>query len=111
MTEYIVVFITAPGEDEAADMARRLVDSGLAGCVNIVRGVRSIYRWEDKTQDEAEALMIVKTRKDLFEPLMKRVKELHPYQVPEIISLPIMEGSADYLGWLRDVTADVPAHE
>ncbi len=115
MTEYIVAFITAPSEDEAADMARRLVDCRLAGCVNIVRGVRSIYRWEDKTQDEAETLMIVKTRKDLFEPLMKRVKELHPFRVPEIIALPILEGSADYLGWLsevtREVTDDVPDHK
>jgi periplasmic divalent cation tolerance protein len=104
MTDYIVILITAPGEEDAAHMARELVDAGLAGCVNIVRGVRSIYRWEGKTEDSAEVLMIVKTRRELFTALMKRVKELHSYSVPEIIALPVLEGSGDYLGWLRDAT-------
>ncbi|MGC2064413.1 MAG: divalent-cation tolerance protein CutA [Thermodesulfovibrionales bacterium] len=104
MTDFIVVLITAPCEDDAAIMAREIVEAGLAGCVNIVRGVRSLYRWEGKTEDHSEALMIVKTRKDLFDALMKRVKELHSYSVPEIIALPVLEGSGDYLSWLRDAT-------
>ncbi|MBA4371706.1 MAG: divalent-cation tolerance protein CutA [Thermodesulfovibrio sp.] len=104
MTEFIVVFITAPCEDDAASMARELVGAGLAGCVNIIRGARSIYRWEGKIEDHAEVLMIAKTRGDNLAALMKRVKELHSYRVPEIVALPLLEGSADYLAWLRGVT-------
>jgi periplasmic divalent cation tolerance protein len=104
MTDCIVILITAPCEEDAVHMAREIVDTGLAGCVNIVSGVRSIYRWEGETQDNAEVLMLVKTRRDLFDTLMKRVKELHSYSVPEIIALPVLEGSGDYLGWLRGVT-------
>jgi len=104
MTDCIVILIAAPCEDDAAIMAREIVETGLAGCVNIVNGARSIYRWEGKTEDHTEVLMIVKTRRDLFDALMKRVKELHSYSVPEIIALPVLEGAEDYLGWLRGVT-------
>ena len=100
----IVVFITASGEDEAVKIARSLVEARLAGCVNIIKNIRSIYRWEENVEDEQEVLMIVKTRKDLFHELMNKVKELHSYTVPETIALPIVEGSEDYLKWLRDVT-------
>ena len=100
----IVVFITASNEDEAAKISRALVESRLAGCVNIIRNIRSIYSWQGKIEDEPEVLMIAKTRKPLLDALMKRVKELHSYTVPEIIALPIVEGSEDYLKWLREVT-------
>lgn len=100
----IVVFITAPKEEEAEKIARALVEAKLAGCVNILKNVRSIYTWEDKIEDEREVLMMVKTKKDLFGPLEQKVKGLHSYSVPEIIAVPILEGSADYLRWLRDVT-------
>ncbi|HTR45713.1 MAG TPA: divalent-cation tolerance protein CutA [Thermodesulfovibrionales bacterium] len=102
--ENIVVLITASNEEEAAKIARALVDSGLAGCVNIVRGVRSIYRWKGMIEDEAEVLMIAKTAKDKFGALSKKVKEMHSYTVPEIIAFPIVEGSREYLDWLRDAT-------
>ncbi len=102
--ENIVVFITAPDEEEAAKIARAVVDARLAGCVNIIRGIRSIYRWQGKIEDEAEVLMIAKTRQELFEALAKKVKELHSYTVPEVIAFPVVEGSADYLGWLKEVT-------
>ncbi len=101
----IVVLITAPTEDEAATVARAIVEERLAGCVNIVRNIRSIYRWEGKTEDDQEVLMIAKTRQELFASLAKKVKQLHSYSVPEIIAVPIIEGSEDYLAWLRDVTA------
>lgn len=104
MSEYIVVFITAPNEDEAVKIANALVSERLAGCVNIIKGVRSIYSWQGKIEDEPEVLMILKTRQSLFEPLLKRVKELHTYSVPEVIALPIVEGSEDYLKWLSEVT-------
>jgi periplasmic divalent cation tolerance protein len=102
--ENIVVLMTAADEDEAATIARAVVDSGLAGCVNIVKGVRSIYRWKGKIEDEAEVLMIAKTTKDKFGELSKKVKEMHSYTVPEIIAFPIVEGSREYLDWLRDAT-------
>jgi periplasmic divalent cation tolerance protein len=102
--ENIVVLMTASNDEEAAKIARALVDSGLAGCVNIVRGVRSIYRWKGRIEDEAEVLMIAKTTQDKFDELSKKVKEMHSYTVPEIIAFPIVEGSREYLDWLRDAT-------
>jgi periplasmic divalent cation tolerance protein len=100
----IVVFITVSSEDEAAKIAKALVENKLAGCVNIIKNIRSIYSWQGKIEDEPEVLMIAKTQKHLFDSLMKRVKELHSYTVPEIIALPIIEGSKDYLKWLKEVT-------
>lgn len=102
--ENIIVFITASSEDEAAKIARALVEARFAGCVNMLKGIRSIYTWQGKVEDESEVLMIAKTRRDLFEALLKKVKELHSYSVPEIIAFPIVEGSADYLNWLKEVT-------
>jgi periplasmic divalent cation tolerance protein len=100
----VIVFITASGEDEAAKIARALVEARLAGCVNVIKDIRSIYSWEGKIEDEAEVLLIAKTRKHQFDSFVKKVKELHSYTVPEIIAMPIIEGSEDYLKWLRDVT-------
>jgi periplasmic divalent cation tolerance protein len=103
--DFYVVYVTAPDEESAARMARVLVEERLAGCVNIVRGLRSIYLWQGNVEDEAEVLMICKTRKRLFDALSLRVKQLHPYTVPEIIALPIAAGSDGYLTWLEDATA------
>jgi len=100
----IVVFITAPNEDEAARIAKALVEARLAGCVNIIKNIRSIYSWHGKIEDEKEDLMVIKTQKNLFDSLMEKVKELHSYTVPEIIALPIITGSKDYLKWLKEVT-------
>jgi periplasmic divalent cation tolerance protein len=100
----IVVYITSPNEDEATKIAKAIVIERLAGCVNIVKGIRSIYSWQGKIEDDAEVLMIIKTQRHLFESLKNRVKELHSYTVPEIIALPIIEGSEDYLNWLKEVT-------
>jgi periplasmic divalent cation tolerance protein len=100
----IIVFMTASNEDEAAKIARALVEARIAGCVNIINNVRSIYRWQGKIEDEKEVFMVAKTRQELFQTLIKRVKELHSYTVPEVIAIPIVEGSADYLQWLEEVT-------
>ncbi|MBI5213491.1 MAG: divalent-cation tolerance protein CutA [Nitrospirae bacterium] len=102
--EAIVVYITAPNEEEAAKIAKVVVEERLAACVNIVKGVRSIYSWQGKIEDDAEVLMIAKTQRHLFEALKKRLKELHSYTVPEIIAIPIIEGSEDYLNWLKEAT-------
>lgn len=101
---HIVVFVTASNEDEAAKLAKALVDERLAACVNIIKDIRSIYRWKGKVEDEREVLMVVKTRENLFEPLAKRVKELHSYTTPEVIAIDIIKGSADYLSWIDEVT-------
>ncbi len=103
----IVVLITAPNEDEASKIARALVEARLAACVNIMRNIRSIYSWQGKIEDEAEALMIAKTQRSLFNSLSAKVKELHSYTVPEIIAIPIVEGSTDYINWLGEVTKQV----
>jgi len=102
--DFIVVLVTAPDEERAAKMAETLVEERFAACINIVRDIRSIYSWEGKIEDEREVLMVIKTKKGLFEPLKKRIQEMHPYSVPEIIALPILMGSPDYLRWLGDVT-------
>lgn len=98
--EYIVVLITAPDEDEAVNIAGKLVTEKLAMCVNIVRDVRSFYEWEGKLEDDNEFLLIVKTLKESFRKLSERVTEMHSYSVPEIVALPIVDGSRDYLDWL-----------
>ena len=103
MTEYIVIFITAPDEDVAQRIARALVEEKLAGCVNIIKDIRSIYFWQGRVEDEPEVLMVVKTKRELFNKLKDRVKSVHPYSVPEIIAMPIIEGSEDYLKWLDEV--------
>ena len=102
--EETVVFITAPNEEEAARIARSLVESRLAACVNIIHNIRSIYTWQGKIEDDAEVLMIVKTQIKRFDALAAKVRELHSYDVPEIISLPITDGSEDYLKWIKQST-------
>jgi len=100
----IIVFITASKEQEAVKIAHALVEARLAGCVNIIKNIRSIYNWKGRIEDEKEFLMIAKTQKRLFKPLQEKVKEIHSYSVPEVIAMPVTEGSADYLTWLKNVT-------
>ena len=104
MGKYVVVFMTAPDEEVAATIGRSLVEEGLCACCNIVNPVRSIYKWKGRIYDEKELLCVIKTRAELFERLKQRVKQLHPYEVPELISLPIEEGLEEYLSWIEDTT-------
>jgi periplasmic divalent cation tolerance protein len=104
MPEPIIVLVTYGSEEEALKIANALVEGRLAACVNLTSPVRSIYRWEGKIWDEKEWLLIIKTQKDRFEDLEKKVKSLHSYSVPEIVSLPIVEGSSSYLDWIRENT-------
>jgi periplasmic divalent cation tolerance protein len=101
-TEGIIVLITASSDDEAAQIAAALVTEHLAACVNIVSEVRSLFFWEGKTQDAREALLVCKSRLPLIEKLINRVKDLHSYTVPEIIALPIIAGSREYLDWVKE---------
>jgi periplasmic divalent cation tolerance protein len=105
MTDGIIVLITASTPEEAAKIAASLVDGHLAACVNIVPEVRSLFFWEGRTHDARESLLICKSRKHLMEDLVSRVRALHSYTVPEIIALPIVAGSADYLNWLKENTS------
>jgi periplasmic divalent cation tolerance protein len=104
MSEAIVVLVTCGSEEQAANIANSLVEERLAACVNIISPVRSIYRWEGKSWDEKEWVVVIKTQKKRFQDLEKKVKSLHSYSVPEIIALPIIEGSAPYLKWLGENT-------
>lgn len=106
MTEISIVLITAGSEEEAAKIGRTLVEERLAACSNIVPRIRSIYRWKGKIYDEPEFLIIAKTRTSLFRSLQKRVKELHSYEVPEIVSFPVADGLPDYLQWVLAETGE-----
>ena len=102
----LVVFVTAPSDAVAKEIGRRLVDERLAACVNVVPGVTSIYRWEDKQQESPESLLVIKTQSTRYADLERRVLDLHPYSVPEVLALPVQTGAAAYLRWVRD---SVPA--
>lgn len=106
MTDALVVLITAETEEEAVTMAKALVEERLAACVNIVKQIRSVYRWQGRIADEQEVLMIAKTRKGLFADLVRRIQELHSYTVPEVIALPIVDGFEEYLAWLGAETGN-----
>ncbi|MFQ5840460.1 MAG: divalent-cation tolerance protein CutA [Candidatus Methylomirabilales bacterium] len=100
----MVVLITVPEGTEGGRIGRTLVEEHLAACVNIVSGVRSVFRWEGKVSEEAEALLIVKTTRDRYSALESRVKAIHPYSLPEIIALPITAGLPGYLEWVATET-------
>ena len=106
MTDALVVLVTAPGAEEAARIARALVEERLAACGNVVPGLRSIYRWEGAVHEDAEALLVLKTTRERFEALRARVLALHPYEVPEVVALPVEAGSASYLEWIVRETSD-----
>ncbi len=93
------MLVTASSAEEAARVARALVDERLAACVNIVPGLRSIYHWQGRVEDTAEVLLIVKTARHVLSALTERVRALHSYTVPEVIALPIVGGAASYLEW------------
>jgi len=99
-----VVLVTVPNVEVAYSIAKTIVKEKIAACVNVIPKIRSIYTWEEDVCDEPETLMIIKTRRQLFEKLKERVKELHPYDVPEIIALPLVDGIKDYLSWVLEVT-------
>ena len=100
--KHIVVFSTCPDDATAHRIAEQLVAERLAACVNRVPGMRSTYRWRGQVQDEPEVLLVIKTTEDRYATLEMRLKALHPYEVPEIIALPVIAGSQPYLQWVSD---------
>jgi periplasmic divalent cation tolerance protein len=103
-SEYIVVFITAKAGEEAALISKILLEQRKAACINIIEGANSIYRWEGNIESACENLLIIKTRAALLDEIIRIVKEIHSDDVPEIIALPIIGGSRDYLDWVGKET-------
>jgi len=102
-SDYGVLLTTVPGREEAATIAKILIDEKLAACVQLLP-IESFYVWQGKTQNEAEILLLVKTRSALFEPAIARIKAVHSYSVPEIVAMPFTAGFAGYLDWIDEVT-------
>lgn len=102
--EAVVILATTPTLKHAEKISRTLVEKKLAACVSVVGNVRSTFRWEGKITTEKECLMIIKTRKELFNAAAEHIRKQHPYQVPEIIASPIIAGSKPYLTWLEEST-------
>lgn len=100
-TELRWCYVTAPSEDEARQLARTLVTERLAACANVFPGVRSFYWWQGEVQEDAECVLVLKTRADRVAALTARVRALHSYTVPCVVALPILEGNPDYLRWLE----------
>jgi periplasmic divalent cation tolerance protein len=98
--KFIVVLVTTSGKEEAEKIARQLLDEKLIACANIISSVSSLFRWSGKIESAEEYIVLMKTRLDLFEKLEKTIKLVHSYQVPEIIALPIIKGSKQYMEWL-----------
>lgn len=99
--EYLIVFMTASNREEAMKIVRTLLEERLIACGNIVDSVSSLFWWKGEIEEEKEVLVIMKSNEKLFKKLPKRVKELHSYDVPEILVLPIVDGSSSYLEWLK----------
>jgi periplasmic divalent cation tolerance protein len=105
MTDKLLVLSTTGSEAEAAKIAQALVERRIAACVNIVPRVQSVYRWEGKIEQAEEYLLLIKTVKTKFEQVRAAISELHSYELPECIALPIEAGSYDYLNWLVESVA------
>ena len=101
--EYIIVFITVPNLEVGEKLGNVLVEEKLAACVNITSEIKSLYFWKGSIEHDSEYLLIIKTRRDTFENLEKKVKEIHPYEVPEIVAMPIILGTKEYLNWIDEV--------
>lgn len=105
VTDKIVVLTTCDSQPQAETLARQLLERRLAACVNILPGVRSIYRWKDNIEEASELLLVIKSRRDVFDKLRETIAQLHSYEVPEVIALPVVDGSDAYLSWLDRETA------
>ena len=101
MSDAIVVLCTCANHQDAFQIGSAVVQERLAACVNVLPGMQSIYRWKGNVEQCDEVLMVIKTMEQRFEILRRRLKELHPYEIPEIVALPISDASEEYLAWLR----------
>jgi periplasmic divalent cation tolerance protein len=108
--EFCEVVVTAADADWLAGFARTLVQERLAACGHLVQAIRSIYRWDGAVQDETEARVALHTRSSLVDAIVTRTRELHPYEVPCVIALPLVGGNQAYLEWIATETADTPGN-
>lgn len=99
---FTMIYITTSGQEESSRIGRRLVEERLAACVNIIPSIKSFYHWEGSLEEDEESVLLVKTTSELTQQIIKRVRELHSYDNPCIISIPITGGSRDYLEWLNN---------
>ncbi len=102
MTDKIVVFSTCANQEEAAKLARTLVELRVAACVTMLPGARSVYRWQGAMESADECLLIIKSSRPHFEALCKELQRAHSYEVPELLALPVVDGAPNYLAWLED---------
>jgi periplasmic divalent cation tolerance protein len=102
MTDKIVILSTCGSADEAERLARMLIERRLAACVNVLPGVRSFYRWQGALESAGEYMLIIKSSRQLFAQLRAVLEQAHSYEVPEVIALPILEGSPAYLSWMSE---------
>jgi len=105
-TEICALLTTAPDEGIAATLARTLVEERLAACVNVIPGVRSFYRWQGALQNDSEVVLIIKSQRNRSQALAARIKDLHPYELPEVLELPVCGGSPAYLDWIATETRE-----
>lgn len=101
MTDKIVVFSTCGDEAEAQRVGRHLVEQRVAACVTLVPGARSIYWWQGKVEESSEWILIIKSSREALPKLREQLQKVHSYQVPEIVALPIVDGSQPYLDWME----------
>ncbi|HEY2433977.1 MAG TPA: divalent-cation tolerance protein CutA [Vicinamibacterales bacterium] len=105
MSDFVIVLTTLPAAADAAPIARALVEARLAACVNVLPPMQSIYRWQEAVEDEAERQMVIKTSRARVAALWERLRALHPYDVPEFVVIPIVDGNQAYLNWIGDATS------
>lgn len=106
MSNCVVVYCTVPTKNDAKSIAKILLTQRLAACINIVEKVQSIFNWHDEICEEKELLLMIKTKRILFDRLKTAIKMVHPYNIPEIIAVPIEEADSEYLEWINTETAD-----
>ncbi len=99
---YHIILCTCPSDESASHLAHILVESGVAACCNIIGGIQSVYRWQGAIQTSDEALLVIKSTVSAYPELEHTLKSHHPYELPEIIAVPITTGSDEYLGWIND---------
>lgn len=100
----MLVYCTCPDEAAAAELATALVEQGLAGCINVLPGITSIYKWHGEMKSGTEALLLIKTPAAKYPALESEIRARHPYELPEIIAVSLDTGLPDYLNWIRDET-------
>ena len=106
-SEFVIVLTTLPTEVETADFAKTLIDDRLAACVSVHPEIKSFYTWQSQLMEESEQQILIKTTANRIKELQSRILELHPYKIPELLVIPITDGSEPYLEWIKECTSDV----